>query len=217
MNIGKFIVFEGINGAGKTTIINKIYQDLNQKNIKSKIIKFPNRNTKSGQIIDKFLKNQYQFASLSEQIKIFADNRTECKDEIITLLQNNYIILCDRYVYSNIAYILTDQTFNIINNINKNNIITCSDIIKYDINLIKPNYVFLINGDYIHLRNNEITERYHSNINKNYVIFNNYLHSFNYTNTNFTIINNKIDNIYENINVIIDIIMHLNTDKLIHF
>jgi len=210
MNKGSFIVFEGINGAGKTTIINKIYNILSNNNINVKIIKFPNRTTNSGKIIDKFLKNEHQFQNLNEQIKIFADNRNECKQEITELINNNYIILCDRYIYSNIAYTLTDQTFNILEN-KYDEILSYSDIIKYDENLIKPDYVFLINGDFIHLRTNEIKERYHDNNIKNYLIFNNYIHALKYTDTKFSIINNNFDNLDDNLNVIIKLIKIINT------
>jgi dTMP kinase len=210
MNKGSFIVFEGINGAGKTTIINKIYNILSNNNINVKIIKFPNRTTNSGKIIDKFLKNEHQFQNLNEQIKIFADNRNECKQEITELINNNYIILCDRYIYSNIAYTLTDQTFNILEN-KYDEILSYSDIIKYDENLIKPDYVFLINGDFIHLRTNEIKERYHDNNIKNYLIFNNYIHALKYTDTKFSIINNHLDNLDDNLNVIIKLIKIINT------
>jgi dTMP kinase len=218
MNTGKIIVFEGINGSGKTTIINNIYKELlkTQKNVK--ILKFPNRNTESGIIIDKFLKKQYNFKNLDEQIKIFADNRKECKESIEILLKNNYIILCDRYIYSNIAYILTDQTLNILNNNNKNDkIISFSNIIQYDYELFKPHYVFLIKGDYIHLRNNTIIERYHADAIKNNLIFNNYILSLKYTNANFIIINNNIDNLHINIKNMINIINTINGNKITYF
>ena len=216
MNKGKFIVFEGINGSGKTTIISHLYNYLSFNNYKVKIIKFPNRTTKSGIIIDKFLKNEYQFDSLQDQIKIFAENRKECKEEIINLLDNNYIILCDRYIYSNIAYTLTDQTINIINNKYKQ-ILSIYDIIKYDTELIKPDKVFLINGDYIHLRYNEIQERYHKDNTKNMIIFNNYLLSFTFTDSKFTIINNKLDNLTNNVKLIFTHINQINNNELLYF
>lgn len=216
MNRGKFIVFEGINGSGKTTIINKLYDKLNNNNYKVKILKFPNRTTQTGKIIDKFLKKEINFKSLKEQIKIFAENRKECKDEIENLLKQNYIILCDRYIYSNIAYILSDQTINILNNKNSE-IFSIYDIIKYDIDLIKPDLVFLINGDHIHLRNNNIMERYHNDEIKNKLIFNNYLISLFNTETTYNIINNNLDNLNNNILQIYNEINNLNNNDILYF
>lgn len=187
---GKFIVFEGINGSGKTTIINNLINYYTNNNIKYQYIKFPNRSSQTGKIIDKFLKNQYEFKSIKEQIQIFAENRKESENLIKKSLNENKIILCDRYLYSNIAYTITDMSLNIQYNID-NNYISIDDVIKYDKNLLKPDLVFLINGNYINLRNESIKERYHNNEIKNGIIFNNYLLSLHYTNSLYYIINNK--------------------------
>lgn len=189
---GKFIVFEGINGSGKTTIINNLISYYTKHNIKYQYIKFPDRLSKTGKIIDKFLKNQYEFNSIQEQIKIFADNRKESESLIKKCLSENKIILCDRYLYSNLAYTMTDISLDLQFNNNTNTIsITIDDILKYDKTLLKPDLVFLINGNYINLRNEKIQERYHNNEVKNSIIFNNYLFSFQYTNSPYYIINNK--------------------------
>lgn len=205
MSFGKFIVFEGINGSGKTTIINNLINYYSKLNIKIKYIKFPDRSTNSGKIIDKFLKNKHEFKSLKEQINIFAENRKESQSLIKSYLNEGNIILCDRYLYSNLAYTLTDQTLDILNN-NSTDYIDISEIIKYDVNIIKPDYVFLIKGDYIGLRNENIQERYHNNSLKNTVIFNNYLFAINYTHTKYNIINNKFNELDTTI---------LNIDKII--
>lgn len=193
MNRGKFIVFEGINGSGKTTIINNLIKYYTNNNIKYEYIKFPNRTSCSGKLIDKFLKNQYEFKSITEQIQIFAENRKESENLIKKCLSENKIILCDRYLYSNIAYTITDMAFNIQYN-NSLEYISIDKIIQYDKDLLMPDLVFLINGNYINLRNDMISERYHNNNVKNGIIFNNYLFSLDYTNSPYHIINNKYNN-----------------------
>jgi dTMP kinase len=210
MNKGKFLVFEGINGSGKTTIINILINYFEDNSIKYKYIKFPNRETQTGKIIDKFLKNQYEFKSLNDQIKIFAENRKESQNIIKKYLESNHIVLCDRYLYSNIAYTLTDQTLNIINS-NNTNYININDIIKYDSNLIKPDFTFLIKGNYILLRNEKIQERYHNDNIKNTLIFNNYLLALNQTNSKYKIINNEYNNLDNTINNIINDIQNINS------
>lgn len=202
LNKGKFIVFEGINGSGKTTIINILINYLEDHSIKYKYIKFPNRKTETGKIIDDFLKNKYEFKSLQEQIKIFAENRKESHNIIKDYLNTDYIILCDRYLYSNLAYTLTDQTLNIINN-KTTEFINMNSILKYDANLIKPNFVFLIKGNYIQLRNEKIQERYHNDEIKNSLIMNNYLLALNQTNTKYKIINNEFNKLEKTIQDII--------------
>lgn len=209
---GKFIVFEGINGSGKTTIINNLINYYNKHNIKYKYIKFPNRSSESGKIIDKFLKNEHEFLSINEQIKIFADNRKEEEEIIKNALNNNEIILCDRYLYSNIAYILTDVTHSLYLNKNKS-YITIDNIIKYDKGSLKPDLVFLINGDYINLRNDNIQERYHNNEIKNVLIFNNYLIAFEHTKTEYIIINNILGHLKNTTDSIIKKINQISNNK----
>ncbi len=208
MKFGKFIVFEGINGSGKTTIINKLIELYKKKNQKCLYLKFPNRTSKSGIVINDFLTNKIKFNSLEEQIKIFADNRKEAQDTIYNFLLSGYIIICDRYLYSNLAYTMTDQSLDIYNN-KLNKYINIQTILNYDKNIYKPDFVFLIRGNYIHLRNDSISERYHNDELKNNLIFNNYLFAINHTNSKYTIINNEYNNLNNTIISINEIIENI--------
>lgn len=212
---GLFIVFEGNNGAGKTTIINEllkkiqnhkiIYDEYNGKQVELwNVYKFPNRTTTLGKKIDDFLKKKINL-SKSVELKFFAENRAEFKDEMEYILSNGYNIICDRYIYSSMAYTLTNQTLDLINGINSN-LLSIEKIVKYDKQYIKPDYVFLINGDFLHLRN-EKPELYHKNKQFNGLLANNYTVSMNYLETPFEIVYNvydKLDNVVSHINDIIN-------------
>ena len=217
MQRGLFIVFEGNNGAGKTTIINELIKKLNNNSdfvdIKNKrkiynwnVYKFPNRSTVLGSKIDDFLKNKIQL-SKEVELKFFYDNRKEFQAEMKYILNQGYNIICDRYVYSGMAYTLTNQSINILENKDMK-ILSIDQIFAYDRNFIIPDYVFLIKGDYLHLRNEE-KELYHSNEPFNSILLNNYILSIQKTIVKFAIINNKFGELDNTINVIISIIHNI--------
>lgn len=220
---GLLIVFAGQNGSGKTSLINGITEKLNNSNIVIKnrdedseiklwnVFKFPNRNTILGKKIDDFLKNKIKLSKEIE-LKFFAANRKEFQFEIINLLKNGYNVICDRYVYCSMAYTLTNQTIDIKNNINVN-ILSMNCILEYDCDLIKPDYTFLIRGDFLALRN-EIAERYHNDGLFNDLLLNNYILSLACTNSNFTIIENKLGKLNEAIDTIINKLNYITKKKI---
>lgn len=99
-----FIVFEGIDGSGKTTMIDKIYSflstDLNKKCIKTSeprtnLIKW------SEKILDIIINEE-----ISPQTQALLVNaiRYEHINIIKNYINQGYIVLCDRFFFSTIAY-----------------------------------------------------------------------------------------------------------------
>lgn len=221
MTRGLLIVFTGSNGSGKTTLINKVTEKLNNipviinkdgKEIKLwNVYKFPNRSTVIGKKIDDFLKNKINLTKELE-LKFFAENRKEFNSEILNLLKSGYNVICDRYVYCNLAYTLTNQTLSIKKS-EKINILSMDDILKYDLKLIKPDYVFLIRGDHLSLRN-EIAEKYHRDGIFNDLLLNNYILSFTHTKANFTIIENTFGKLEETTDIIIKKIDNIDKNRI---
>jgi len=153
---GLLIVIEGINGSGKTTIINKVLKLLPSSG-KYIVYKFPDRTGLGGSKIDDFLKKKIELGTY-DKLKLFSDNRKACLYEMLDLLNKGVSIICDRYVYSAIVYQLN------INNHQNWYINTIINIVGgFDNNLIVPDIVFLINGQFLHLREKAVTnpERYH--------------------------------------------------------
>ena len=145
-------------------------------------------------------------------MKFFADNRKEFQLDIMNLLKEGYNVICDRYVYCSLSYTLTAQTISIKNSENIN-ILSMNNILKYDFNLIKPDYVFLILGNHLSLRN-EVAEKYHKDGIFNDLLLNNYILSFTHTKTNFTIIENTFGKLEETTNIIINKIENINKDRI---
>lgn len=103
MTLPLFIVFEGIDGSGKTTIQELLY------NYYMKLGLPAVRNTEPssgewGRQIRSFLKGRIK-ASPEEQLELFLlDREDDVKRNIIPFLNEKKIILMDRYYYSNAAY-----------------------------------------------------------------------------------------------------------------
>jgi thymidylate kinase len=204
-NNGLLIVIESTDKSGKTTICNKLIEYYNNKNIKNTYIKLPNRNGKYGEIIDKYLKNEIELTN--ETIyKIFISNRKYEIKKIKKLLNQNEIVICDRYIISGIVYNYYNNYKNEILNTfyipNKNKII---ELWNNEINyIIQPNYIFLIKGNYD--RTDEIDEKYDNiNIkNKLYSLFKNIFKILNinyYEIDNTKLLDDSIKNILNILNI----------------
>lgn len=99
---GQLILIEGLDRSGKSTQASI----LASKFPKSKLIKFPDRSTSIGKLINEYLTNkQFQLSDQSAHL-LFLANRWELNKEIIDLLNQGYFVILDRYIYSGIAYTL---------------------------------------------------------------------------------------------------------------
>jgi len=99
---GQLILIEGLDRSGKSTQASILASRFTQ----SKLIKFPERSTAIGQLINEYLTNkQFQLSDQSAHL-LFLANRWELNQEILNLLHQGYFVILDRYIYSGIAYTL---------------------------------------------------------------------------------------------------------------
>lgn len=105
MKKGMFITFEGIEGAGKTTQIERIARFLTDRGHKVIVTKEPG-GTRFGQHIRKLILDpDSAFSSKYTELLLFYADRLEHVEQVIKpSLNNGIIVLCDRYVDSTIAY-----------------------------------------------------------------------------------------------------------------
>lgn len=108
MKYNNFIVFEGLDKAGKSTLIKKIERELKAKGLSVITLHFPteteNPTNIFGNLVQDFLQNKI-YANQPELIyHIYANDRLEQKLKLEILLNKHDIVLCDRYMYSNLAY-----------------------------------------------------------------------------------------------------------------
>ena len=97
------IIFEGIEGTGKTTLINHVSRFLNKKKIDHIKIREPGGNKNSELIRKLILNKKNKFNSFTDLMLYFAA-RSENIEKIINKYYNKKIILIDRFTDSTLAY-----------------------------------------------------------------------------------------------------------------
>lgn len=98
---GFFIVLEGIDGAGKTSVAKKLVDFLNEKGYEA-VYTYEPYDTKYVEALKKHY-SEYRDAFL-DALTYAADRIVHVKSFVIPYLQKGYIIVCDRYYYSSAAY-----------------------------------------------------------------------------------------------------------------
>lgn len=101
--IGKLIVFEGTDGAGKSTQIQMLATHLKELGY-DVITTFEPTNGPKGQQIRALYTNRGA-ATKEEELQLFLDDRKEHVENLLTpSLSQGKIVLCDRYYLSTAAY-----------------------------------------------------------------------------------------------------------------
>lgn len=102
---GLFITFEGGDGAGKSTLIEKIYQRLIQSGCDVFLTRAPGGTEIGKEIRNLVLHKQDAFLSKRCELLLFlADRAQHVEEKIIPALNRGQIVLCDRFNDSSIAY-----------------------------------------------------------------------------------------------------------------
>ena len=122
-----FIVFEGVEGCGKSYQSKKLYNNLKKKKIDTVLTREPG-GTKSAELIRNLILKDYFHVSDSEKFDKYTDTllylaaRNEhVKIKIIPSLKNKKVVICDRFIDSTIAYQVFGKKvkFKFIDNIHK--------------------------------------------------------------------------------------------------
>lgn len=99
-----FIVFEGIDGAGKTTQTKLLMQHLKKAGKKVMFIHFPQYQTKLGGLIENYLQGEYGKIGPYQASVFYAADRFDGGYHIRERLKQGYIVVADRYWASNIGH-----------------------------------------------------------------------------------------------------------------
>ena len=102
---GKLIVFEGPDGSGKTTILNKVNEIIISKGYKTNLLREPGGTFISEKIRDIIIDNENINMDAKTEALLFAASRAQLVSEKIKpLIDAGEIILCDRFVLSSLTY-----------------------------------------------------------------------------------------------------------------
>lgn len=104
----RFVVIEGLDGSGKSTQMKLLRKHLEAESISFKYLHFP-RLEKGvyGDLVARFLRGEM---GTNDQVDpylvalIFAGDRTDAASQIRNWMDDGYLVIVDRYVYSNIAF-----------------------------------------------------------------------------------------------------------------
>ena len=129
----KLIVFEGIEGSGKTTHINYISKYLKKKRIQHIKIREPGGSKSSEKIRKLLLSNRSDFNNKTDLL-LYLAARSENIEKIILKNYKKKLILIDRFIDSTIAYQHFGMKIDkkIINSLN-----------QFLLDKVKPNFTFL--------------------------------------------------------------------------
>ena len=136
-----FIVFEGVEGCGKSFQSKKLFQKLKKRKIETILTREPG-GTKTSELIRNLILKDYFQKNLKEKFDKYTDTllylaaRNEhIKYKIKPALLKKKIVICDRFIDSTLAYQVYGKKVDLkfINNIHKK-----------ILNGIKPNIVFVL-------------------------------------------------------------------------
>ena len=136
-----FIVFEGVEGCGKSFQSKKLLFNLKKKKINALITREPG-GTKSAELIRNLILKDYfnksnleKFNKYTDTLLYLAARNEHVKTKIKPALKQKRVVICDRFIDSTIAYQVYGK---------KVNIKFIKNIHKYILNGLKPNLTFVL-------------------------------------------------------------------------
>ena len=136
-----FIVFEGVEGCGKSFQSRKLYRNLKKRKLQAIITREPG-GTKSSELIRNLILKDYfrkskkdKFDKYTDTLLYLAARNEHIKNKIKPALEKKKIVICDRFVDSTIAYQVIGK---------KVNLKFVKNIHKIILKGIKPNLTFVL-------------------------------------------------------------------------
>ncbi|KAG2209673.1 hypothetical protein INT46_004238 [Mucor plumbeus] len=100
---GLLIVVEGCDRSGKSTQCENLVAKLQQNGMDSELVKFPDRTTQTGKMIDSYLQHKSDLDDHAIHL-LFSANRWEAMKALSEKLNNGTTLIVDRYAFSGVAF-----------------------------------------------------------------------------------------------------------------
>lgn len=139
---GKLIVIDGTDGSGKATQSRLLFKRLRRHHIKTALMNIPIYDSFTGQLIARYLKNEFGRISPYLAATLYAINRFQQKDKILNWLKEGRVVILNRYVTANQIH----QAAHLKTKRERNLFVKWIAELEYNIlGLPKPDLVILIN------------------------------------------------------------------------
>ncbi len=136
-----FIVFEGVEGCGKSFQSKKLYRNLLKKKVNVILTREPG-GTKSAELIRSLILKDYfekskkeKFDKYTDTLLYLAARNEHVKRKIKPALKNKKIVICDRFTDSTIAYQVYGK---------KVNLTLIKQVNKFILGNLKPDITFIL-------------------------------------------------------------------------
>lgn len=99
-----YLAFEGIDGSGKTTLINELSNKLTESNVDFKIVREPGGSKLGEGIRELLLSHDYNVEPTSEALLMSASRAQLIQEIVKPAINNGQLVITDRSAYSSVAY-----------------------------------------------------------------------------------------------------------------
>ena len=99
-----YLAFEGIDGSGKTTLINELSNKLTESNVDFKLVREPGGSKLGEGIRELLLSHDYNVEPTSEALLMSASRAQLIQEIVKPAINNGQLVITDRSAYSSVAY-----------------------------------------------------------------------------------------------------------------
>lgn len=129
-----FIVFEGIDGSGKTTQAELLKKSLEKQGFSVVLTKEPTKNSTVSEKIRQILKKEVSVSPKKLQELFIQDRKEHLENFVIPSLEEGKIVISDRYYFSTIVYGASEE-------------VSTSWLIEKNRDFLKPDITFIFDID----------------------------------------------------------------------